>query len=320
MPVRKLLKLAAKESDLAHDVPLGVAPLVSRDEYRKRPLLLVDLHPLLHPSGREHADPFGSAACGSEGDVESRKGSGRMTRTRVLAGSLIATLAIGGCGGGDKVVTQTVTQPAASSTPATSTTAAALSKATARRIARQSVVALSDLPSGWTAADDNSDDSSSSCSGIKEARSGAVARDESPTFAKGSDAQIEDVVYVMPDGGTAQRALAGIANRETRSCIADYAKGRFEKADIDMAGEVETGELRVDQAGSETSAARLTFPIKYQGDSSDVVLDLVIVRSGSVLSFLTFQATYAPIDDEIRDEVARAAARRMATAAEDPSK
>jgi hypothetical protein len=113
----------------------------------------------------------------------------------------LAGLAIlSGCGGNGDTKTDTVS--------ATSTVAAATpSRADDKRVAEGAVLQLADLPSGWTADDDENETTRSNCAAVRDARSEANARASSSDFSK-DNGQVSNAVYIYADEGQARSAFA----------------------------------------------------------------------------------------------------------------
>lgn len=88
------------------------------------------------------------------------------------------------------------------------------------RLAQASLLTIDDVPTGWTAEDDDGDSASTSeCPEIKAARASRSGSARAPTLAENGDKTVQHSVMVFPTAVDAKAAHVGMASAETRRCL-----------------------------------------------------------------------------------------------------
>jgi hypothetical protein len=239
-------------------------------------------------------------------------------RALALAASLLAVVALGGCGGGDDDGA-----PASQDTPTAqqSETPTATAEPTPdpeedEAIVRRAQLRLEDFPSDWQEQDEDQTDTSD-CDGVQEAREAANARERSPQFSQGENTAAQSVVYTFVDEEQASEMFAKLSSRELRTClgeeladtVADVATGA-DAGELTI-GEASTARIQVDPLGDEREGGRVTLPLETQGLELELTVDYVAVRVGRGLALLQM-IDLGPFDEDLRADLTSKVVRRLA--------
>jgi hypothetical protein len=232
-----------------------------------------------------------------------------MTQGRLLQACLLLAAIVAGCGGDDK--TSSAPQPPEPRTSAADT-----------RVARASLLQLSDLPNGWTAVDEDEDEdrANSRCPAVVAARTESSARERAATFQMGDAPQVLHGVFVFATAVDAQRMYARLASTSNRKCLGrELADAIKDGANPDVKfGDTSTGLLRIDPVGEEVTALRIGLGAESKGINVPITIDLAIMRQGRVLSQLVTFDYLTQFDDELRGTLL-AAIEQRATKAQKPA-
>lgn len=182
------------------------------------------------------------------------------------------------------------------------------------RIARGGLLKLSDLPSGWTAADENEEAKQSQCAGVRRPTAHVAAKAESRRFETGS-ALAENSVYVYASRAQAEAAFAELSSQSTRRCVGEEFGRRIAEEgdeDLKLSGKITTSELQAGSAGSETAASRYTIPLDAGEDFDiDFIFDAVMVRAGRKVSIVSLADAITPVEDDLRERLTSVVAERL---------
>lgn len=249
-------------------------------------------------------------------------GSQTMSK-KLLAAAItvpLAALALTACSGGPHSAGSGTTSPSPSTTTAADVA-----------LARSELLGPSGFPSGWQSQGPGSENTSASffggmaqadvqaittCLGISSAQvdtSPAEAAD--PRYSDpNSAAAVNDTVDVFPTVSTARFEVAATANPKLASCFVQLAP-RFEG---EAPKGVHFGTMSAHKAvirhlGDEDAAMAASVPITYQGHSTTLYVEVVMVQKGRSESNLLFTGENAPPDPAVVDQVATGAADAMRT-------
>ena len=238
-----------------------------------------------------------------------------MTRAAsALLVAIVASAALPACGGEGRPRPE---PPNAVGRTATASTATEPAPVDDKVVVRESLLSLSDLPAGWTAADDDDEPEPSDCSAVKEARAAASARDASPDFDHRPTGQVSHSVYAYFDEQKAENAYRNLVASETRRCLGSQLGERVREAaddeDVEI-GDVETGELSVDPVGAESNAARISLDYTVSGIDLTLAADLLFIREGRGIAFLVLADETDTFDEQLRARLASISARKLRNA------
>lgn len=222
----------------------------------------------------------------------------------------------------------TTSEPSPSSdAPATSESSASEQDLDADLVAAQAaVLTLADFPSGWSELA-TSDDASDAQDELNRARAECFggssegllegdARAETDEFVSPDEVTVSQVVLVTASDDEAVALFEGFVEPEVPTCLAEVYNDQIDNLLADApagteVGEITVGALNVTPVGDEATALRVTVPVSADGLSVEVVLDLVLTRSGRTLSGLSFESTFAPVPIELLEEYSGLAASRL---------
>lgn len=241
-----------------------------------------------------------------------------MPRLPLILVWCLFALASGGCGNGGSQESKPMpafssTDPTASAT-ATATAASKPSVAEDQQAAEKALLVLADFPSEWIEKDAVTPPTRSPCPAFRTARSQTTARVFSPDFEIAEQSKAEHGIWVFTDTAAARDAIAGLAEEATRRCVADEASKAATKQTGNTAGPAETARLNVAPLGEASHGFRVTLPIKANGIDVSLTADFVMTQSGRALSFLSLTQIFTTPDEELRNDLAEVAARRLKSA------
>lgn len=223
---------------------------------------------------------------------------------------LTLALCLTACSGGDK-------EPRDQDEAESSQSPSATPNAADQAIAEDALLVLEDFPAGWQAQ--TSDDESelnkheiAECIGVEydELYDDSSADAESRTFISPEDVEVDHEIDIAADEAWATTAFEIASGDAFRACVAEEMEKVLIKAFEEEEGDVELGELAVnemsfDSFGDATTALRVTIPFETQGFSLEATLDIVAVRVGRGQSVVTVSATGSGLDsDELAELVA----------------
>jgi len=218
--------------------------------------------------------------------------------SRITGLLTVAALVLVGCGGADQTPTATPT-----ATPT-------VQKAAERELAKQSTLQLEDFPSGWTQLDDE-EHSPSICRTVEDVKKQTTARVTAPSFAHGSNTQVQNTIYLFADEQRAADAFELLTSEDTRGCYVQVVTKAFSGTAGLKVGKAQSGRLSVEPLGDDRDAARITVPITAKGVDVDVVVDIVFVRAKRGMTLTLFIDLGAPFDGGLRDQLTATSVRRL---------
>lgn len=242
-----------------------------------------------------------------------------MIRT-VVPLSLLAAVLVG-CGGDD----EGKASPDDRTSSAPSPTASATPDPAELAIAESAVLTLDDFPAGWQAkdADEQSEDDLRSrrrvaeCVGVDYDDlyiTTAEARVDSQDFVSEDDDELSNTVSVTTDEERAASSFAILAGEKYRACALDEVRTNMkelaEEEDVEV-GEASLNEISFDDYGDETTAFRVTLPIRAEGTSVEFYLDFVAVRVGRAATTVSVQSSYTAFDSAELSEYVRITTDRL---------
>jgi hypothetical protein len=229
-----------------------------------------------------------------------KEGGMRTANTIVL---VVLALAAAGCGGdADKRATPAANQSRQNGSDV--------------RLAQASLLTIDDVPTGWTAEDDDEDSASTSeCPEIKAARASRSGSARAPTLAENGNKTVQHSVMVFPTAVDAKAAHEGMASAETRRCLGEElptSLGDDLAKEGVTVGDVTTGEFRVEPVGEAAGASRFSVELTAEEQTIPVVVDVVFVLRGRVVSGLLTTDIVTPFDDALRNKLLRTVDTRIA--------
>jgi hypothetical protein len=199
------------------------------------------------------------------------------------------------------------------------------SNAADQAIAEDSVLVLSDFPSGWEGKVSDSDDEDATdrriakCAGFDyetyyKSNSGDA---ESKDFTSSDDETISNEVTLQADETHAASSFDIASGDKFRECFEKEAQRYIEKAAKDEGekdfkiGKATINELSFDSFGDESVAYRLTIPVSGQGMDVDIYTDYIVIRVGRAETVVVAQSTFSPFDVDELTKYARVATDRL---------
>lgn len=214
-----------------------------------------------------------------------------MRRISTLAAVLVA-LALSACGNGDDGKDDDGDDPkkaSSSSAAPTPTDEGPAVDAEDQAIVDAAVVTIKDMPSGWTAdaADDDDDDKAAraeiaACVGVAydELYDDTNAEAKSDDFTSPDDDEVSIKVGLAPTEEWMVHAFGIASGAKYRECALEAIEKDMESQDGLEIGDVSLSQLSVDQLGDEALGYRVTVPVSADGDTIDVIADVVVTRVG----------------------------------------
>jgi hypothetical protein len=216
-----------------------------------------------------------------------------MGRLRALACLPLAALALIGCGSGSD-------KPAATATP----------RSDDKQIAKEATLKLADFPDGWK-GEPTTADRTSQCPRVKEAQQLVSARNTSQSFSHGQTTLAENAIYVFPAVDVAQKAFALVSGPESQDCYAQTVIKAFSTQSGVKVGEPRSTHPKLEDVGDQRSATRVTVALSAKQIKVDVIVDLVIVRTGRGLSLNLYVNVAEPFDEALRVRLTEATVERL---------
>lgn len=265
--------------------------------------------------------------------ITARRDYGAFVRWIGCAMLALSALLLSACGGGGSNATHPSLATARNS-PGPSSSGSPFPKTAALHAARSALLAVSDLPAGWsTSAASHSNDETAfdarlaSCLHVSPTLVGSAGADgahaDSPDFNSPDDtnATVSETVSI----DTAPRVNSGFAVlRSPRlpgcfdSLVGPYLKQELAKDPSTASaslGQVSTGQLSFPQLGEDSVAFRSTIPFSIQGQTASVYIDVVFARSRNAVMQLSFEDVLSPFDTVTAEHIARRAYRKLTTTA-----
>ncbi len=242
--------------------------------------------------------------------------------------SLVAVVVLAaGCGGDDDdEESSSTTAPAVTGTtsPATTSTPAADSRtpeqfAADRAAADMAVLKLSDFPPGWT-SESSTDDTSpeleaardrlADCLGVDRSFLGrggrAAAKAESDDFEDDDNNQVQNTVTLVASRERALAQLAPFRRPQARDCVETFVNTAIEQSVTNPRpgrtappglsfGRARVEALDVPGLHTESVAYRSRVPVTVQGETRDVLLDILLAlkgRAGITMIFISIGQTF----------------------------
>ena len=177
-------------------------------------------------------------------------------------------------------------------------------------LAKASVLALADFPSGWRSQSSSSKEAdriraqTPQCKGYEKSRKQVRQRNghaDSPEFAQG-DMYADSTVVVFADEQAATKAGALLGGSAFKSCASTSGKkiieSRLQQKNVHYDDvHVDVGDLSADQAGDATTAQQEVVTISQGSITSKIYIDLEVIRVGRALALLGFQSASTPFPD-----------------------
>ena len=215
-----------------------------------------------------------------------------MGRLRALACLPLAALAIG-CGSGDD-------KPSATATPHRDD----------KKAAKDATLKLSDFPSGWK-GEPSSEDRSSRCARVEEAKKLVSARTTSDSFSKSQATLAENAIYVFPAEDSAEKGFDLVSGQESQDCYTQTVVKAFAGQSGVKVGRPRTSHPELESVGDERDATRVAIGLSAKNVQIDVIVDLVIVRTGRGLSLNLYVNLAQPFDEALRRKLTAATVERL---------
>lgn len=226
-------------------------------------------------------------------------------RLRILSIVPLLALTLAACGGGGSKSSTTTSAPTTATSAPSSTPAGSDPAATAR--AQKLVLVQADFPAGWTgtpAAADTPDQKAANqefetCAGVSgdADRSADVKGDDfsmgSPVTQVGSEAQI------VKDESTYRKDVTAIKGSKFQTCLKDLLTKALQQASGSAPTNVQLSPIAVATYGDVTFAQRLTGTISAQGQTANVVVDLVLIAKNRAEVLSTFINLAQPFDQAL---------------------
>ena len=243
----------------------------------------------------------------------------RCRRYSHLVTALVLAVALGACGSDDS----------AADDPRTEAQLAA-----DREAAAKAVLVLDDFPDGWTSEpfEEDPDDPNApdveaemaECLGVDESEfDDSLVNVDSDTFLLDA-AEVDSDVSMAPTLAEADREVEVLTRPEARGCfeagfekaftygIEHPAEGDEVSEGLEL-GEITFRDLSFDDVGQDSRAFRVSVPLTTPEGEATLYFDLVFIRVGRALGSISF-LDFAPFDQGVATDLARAMASRMPTA------
>ena len=265
-----------------------------------------------------------ASACGGGKSDKVSSGSTSTTAksTTTTTATTTTTVAKGGAAG-----STTTTKAAAAADPRTK---AQLAADTA--IAKRANLVAGDLPAGWAVSSDDSDSSDDApdpavdqvgkCLGVDaDFLNGDSPVDESSDEFDKEDATVSSEISVVPSADVAKHEFGIIAGPKFAGCYETFAEAEFTAGAADPSngaagmkvGKVTVSKFDFPALGDQSLALRVVVPFTYQGQSFDMTLDSVFIRSGRSEVTLNASNINGPTDQAVSQAAARAVMARLTT-------
>jgi hypothetical protein len=184
-----------------------------------------------------------------------------------------------------------------------------------QRTARNSVLRLSDLPSGWVPAGQPSMTVQNQCPTLIGAKTAATGRANPGYFvSNAARAEVQGAVNVYRSKSEATRWFALVSGQGTVSCVGRKLHDGLMTAAQSQGfsvGPVRTHQLAVEPVGAERAATRITVRVSERGVSADAVLDLVLVRADRGIAVTLFGGSVTPFNSQLEARLLGAVVGRM---------
>ncbi len=197
-------------------------------------------------------------------------------------------------------------KPAPTRTPVPESTVAP--PLTDAQIARRGVLRRSDFPAEWKASTPKG--KRLKCPATTAARKAAAAWVRSPTFTTGPNTEVEAVAYVFRKQTGAQKHYDAISKPAFTGCLMRGFTGLLVKAGYTVANTT-TAPLPLDATGDERSGTQLTIPVSRQGVDANILVDVVVARTGRALALDLFVDAFNPFDSGFRGKLTATHLRRL---------
>ncbi len=175
------------------------------------------------------------------------------------------------------------------------------------QVARRGVLRRSDFPAEWKASRPTG--KRLKCPAAIAARTASVLV-RSPTFTTGPNTEVEAASYVFRRRAAADKHYAPLTKPAFAGCLMRGFTGLLKKAGYAI-GSTATAPLTLDAVGDERSGTRLTIPVSRQGVDANILIDLVVARSGRAIALQLFVDAFNPFDSGFRDKLTATQVRRL---------
>jgi hypothetical protein len=188
------------------------------------------------------------------------------------------------------------------------------------------VLKLADFPDGWRASapeDEGGGDDFRNCIGLDYSALTVTGEAESDDFAMGEATEVQSEALVYASDAEAETALDefsdGLGSTAVEDCVKDLYEDALEGEEDVKVGEIDVGELSFTPPPDldEASAWQVAVPLEGPSNlgagevSITVYLDLIHLREGDTLVYVSTQDTVTPFDSDLRDDLLEAVASRM---------
>jgi hypothetical protein len=226
-------------------------------------------------------------------------------RLRILPIVPLLALIFAACGGGGSNSSTTTSAPTTSTTASSSGTAGSDPAAVER--AKKLVLVQADFPAGWTgtpAAADTPEDKASNreladCVGLSGDKA-QVADVKGDNFSMGSPVtQVGSEAQIIKDEATFKSDVAAIKGSKFVPCLQQFLSKAIAKQAGTAPVNPQVSTFSVPTFGDVTVVVRLSAGITVQGQTLDLVLDLVLMGKNRAEVTGTFSNVGQPFDQAL---------------------
>jgi hypothetical protein len=176
--------------------------------------------------------------------------------------------------------------------------------------AEQIIFHLSDFPAGWRAETSKDQGGTPKCFNLKFNDLTVTGKADSKDFVHGdvTTATSADSIYL--NARQAHAAFKRAASDRLAKCFSDYMKSQS-TSDVKIT-RTSFGRLRFPRMGDESGAYQIAIGLETQGLTPTAYVDLVFIRQERALALLAFIDAFSPFEEQLKEQLARTVAGRMA--------
>lgn len=178
------------------------------------------------------------------------------------------------------------------------------------QVAKTATLRLADFPDGWK-GEPTTADRTSRCARVKDAQKLVSARNTSQSFSRGQTTLAENAIYVFPSESVAQQGFKLVSGAESQACYTDTVLKAFSSQPGVKVGRPRTTHPELESIGDEGDATRVAVALSAKQLKIDVIVDLVIVRSGRGLSLSLYVNVAKPFDEALRRHLTEVTVERL---------
>lgn len=194
--------------------------------------------------------------------------------------------------------------------------ATASADASDKQIANQSLVHLTDLPSGWRQQDPSGPKVNVTvCRAVRRARRLTSATSGLRGSFRHGNTYVAERALVYATATRARRVFRNLTSLRTRSCIRRGLARGFEASDAnaEVLG-IRSFLIRAPDGGDARQNQRYRIRVAVEGTRALIVADNAYTRVGRVISAQLFVSPFAPLRFDLRRDVLSTAETRMRSA------